>query len=131
MAEYTAYAEVLTPDHLQYKAYAAGIKKNPPGVLLQDILEETGGAYRYEMYLSEEFRADLLEVARLTSDTALARVAALPKAPISLEHLRHLDPRTTRIVLGHRLNLTEEESRRLGVRHEGPHDPRDTIYVES
>jgi hypothetical protein len=127
MAEFTAYAEILTPDSIQYRAYAAGIKKNPPGVLLQDILEETGGTYQYEMYLTDEFRALVLKVARLTSDSRLAHIASLTKAPVPLEHLRHADPRTTRIVLGHRLNLTATESRRLGLKHEGPYDPRNTI----
>ncbi len=130
MAEVVAYAEVLTPDHIQYKAYAAGIKKNPPGVLLGWILEKTGGKWVYDSYLTEEFRRDIREVAALTSDASLAHMATLEKAPISLHHLRHLDPRTTRIVIGHKLNLTEEESRRLGPKHTGNYDPRDTIYVE-
>jgi hypothetical protein len=130
MAEFSAYAEVLTPDHHQYKAYAAGIKKNPPGRLLQDVLDETGGEYAYEMYLADQLRENIRAVARLNSDSELAHIATLAKVPISLEHLRHVDPRTTRIVLGHRFSVTEAESRSLGLGHEGPFDPRNTIIID-
>jgi hypothetical protein len=129
MAEYAPYAMIVTPDLIQTKAYAAGIKKTPPGVLLQDILNETGGVYEYEMYLTPEFKGELNEVAKLTGDAELAHIATLTKAPIPLGHLRNVDPHTTRIVLGHKLNYTEEESRALGLRHEGPFDPRNTIYI--
>ncbi len=131
MATFTAYAEILTPDHIQSKAYAAGIRKSPPGILLQDILRQTGGVYEVELDLPEKFREEILKVAELTSDEKLIHIASLPKAPVSLEHLRHADPRTTRIVLGHQLTPTPEESERLGLKHEGPYDPRNTIRTGS
>jgi hypothetical protein len=130
VARFTAYAEVLTPDHIQYKAYQAGIRKNPPGRILADLLEKTGGVYEFELDLSEEFRGDIRRVAQLTGDQELLEIASRPAAPVSLEHLRHLDPQKTRIVLGHRLDYTQEESDQLQLRHEGPFDPRTTIHVE-
>ena len=54
------------------------------------------------MYFTQEFRSDLSEVAKLTGDTGLARLATLTKAPVPLGHLRDADPQKTRIVLGHR-----------------------------
>jgi hypothetical protein len=131
MATFTVYAEILTPDHTQYKAYKAGIKKNPPGQLLQDILTKTGGVYEVDFPLSERFREEIRQVAELTSDAELLNIASLPSVPVPLEHLRGADPRTTRIVLGHELTYTAEESERLGLRHEGPYDPRNTIIVDS
>jgi hypothetical protein len=109
MATLTAYAEILTPDHIQFKAYQAGIRKNRPGVLLADLLRQTGGVYEVQLDLSPGFREEIRQVAELMSDEELLRIASLLKAPVSLEHLRHVDP-TTRIVLGHRLSYTEEES---------------------
>jgi|ERR1022692_5131163 hypothetical protein len=131
MATFTAYAEILTPDHTQFKAYEAGIRKNPPGLLLQDVLRQTGGVYEIELDLPEKFREQIRQVAELTSDEKLIDIASLPKAPVSLEHLRHLDPRTTRIVCGHQLTYAPGESERLGLKHEGPYDPRNTIVTGS
>lgn len=131
MAKFTAYAEILTPDHMQFKAYKAGIRKNPPGVLLEDLLKQTGGVYEVQFDLPVSFREELRQVAELTSDEELLHIASLPKAPISLEHFRHLDPLKTRIVLGHRLMYTPEESERLGLRHEGPYDPKNTILTHN
>ena len=131
MATLTAYAEILTPDHIQFKAYQAGIKKNRPGVLLADLLRQTGGVYEVQLDLSPRFQEEIRQVAELTSDEELLRIASFPKAPVSLEHLRHVDPRTTRIVLGHRLSYTQEESERLGFSHEGPYDPRNTILIDN
>lgn len=130
MARFTSYAEVLTPDHIQFKAYSAGIRKNPPGRLLADLLRKTGGAYEFQLDLPPAFRDDIRRVGELTTDQELLDIASQAKAPVSLEHLRHLDPQTTRIVFGHRLQYTPEESERLGLKHEGPYDPRNTIYVE-
>jgi hypothetical protein len=131
MATLTAYAEILTPNHIQFKAYEAGIKKNPPGVLLEDLLRQTGGVYEVQLDLPARFREEIRQVAELTSDEQLLRIASQPKAPVSLEHLRHADPRTTRIVLGHRLNYTQEESEQLRNTDEGRFDPRNTIRIDS
>ena len=129
MATFRTYAEVLRPDHAQVKLYEAGIRKMPPGLVLRDILGETGGAYETTTYLPPKFREHIREVAELTSDEQLLRIADLSKAPVSLEHLRHLDPQT-RIVMGCRLDVTPEESERLGrPRLELPPDPKATILV--
>jgi hypothetical protein len=127
MATFTAYAKVLTPDDIQYRAHEAGIVKNPPGTLLEEILDWTGGVYEVQLPLGVKLREDIRRVAELTSDEELRRIASQPTAPVSLEHLRHLDPRTTRIVLGHMLTYAEGESERLGLGHQGPYDPSKTI----
>jgi hypothetical protein len=107
--------------------YKAGIKKTPPGLLLQDVLDRTGGVYEVQHTLTVNLKNDIRKVAELSSDEELLRIASLSTVPISLEHLRHVDPKTTRIVLGVSLSYTEEESTRLGLGHEGPYDPRNTI----
>lgn len=45
MATSRTYAEVLRPDHVQVKAYEAGLTCGPPGLILADILQRTGGVY--------------------------------------------------------------------------------------
>lgn len=127
MATFRTYAEVLTPDHIQYKMYKAGIKKNPPGHLLQTLLERTGGVYEVQHVLPDRVKEEIRKVAELSSDQELLRIASLPRIPVSLEQFRHADPKTTRIVLGHILSYTEDESERLGLTHKGPLDPRNTI----
>jgi hypothetical protein len=89
MAKIVEFAEVLTPEHTQYKEYAAGIKTTPPGVRLGDVLD-TGGA------------------------------------KISLEHLRGIDP-NTRIVYGHRVSWTPEESAAITAKYPVNLDPKNTI----
>jgi hypothetical protein len=131
MATLTTYAEVVTPDLVQSKMYRAGIKKSPPGLLFADLLKQTGGVFEFQIDMSPEFRENVLRAARLTSDEELLHFASLPKVPISLEHLRHLDPRTTRVVVGIRLTYAPGESQRLGLKHEGPYDPRNTILIDN
>ncbi len=130
MAFFTSYAEVLTPQHAQYKAYAAGIKKTPPGRRLADILESTGGVYEYEIGIPADVRQKLREVAELTSDGELLAIADRGRASISLEHLRGIDPQTV-IVSGHRLTYTPEESERLRLKEPPDLDPKNTIYIDN
>lgn len=128
MDRFSTYAEVLTPDHVTWKAYIAGIRKTPPGVLLKEILKRTGGVYENKLELTENFREQVRKLAQLTGDKELRELAKLPAVTISLEHLRDVDPET-RIVCGYQLNYTQEESAQLGLTHEGPLDPKDTIVV--
>ena len=130
MATFTTYAEVLTPEHPQMKAYQAGIKKNPPGQLLKDILQHTGGAYEITLGMSPHFQGTVRRAAQLTNDDALGRVAEQPEVIVPLAHLRHLDPDTTTIVFGFRLDYAPGEADRLGLRHEGPYDPRTTMRLD-
>jgi hypothetical protein len=127
MATFTTYAEILTRDDVAYKMYEAGIRKSLPGSLLQDMLKQTGGVYEIQLDLGEKFREEIRQVAELTSDQRLLEIASHPKAPVSLEQFRHVDPRTTRIVCGHVLTYEPGESEQLGLKHEGPYDPRNTI----
>ena len=111
------------------KLYEMGTLARLPGELLGDILRRTGGVYEIAFPLTPEFRKDIREAAELTADMELREIAECPAVPVSLEHLRHLDP-LTRIVLGARLWLTPAESERLGrPRLELPADPRTTVLV--
>ncbi|MFY9862207.1 MAG: hypothetical protein WB688_02235 [Trebonia sp.] len=105
VATFTTYAEALEPDHAQMKLYEMGTLTRLPGELLGDMLRRTGGVYGVEFPLTPEFRRDIRETAELTSDAELREIAERSAVPVSLEHLRHLDP-LTRIVLGARLWLT-------------------------
>jgi hypothetical protein len=129
MAIFTEYAEVLTPEHLQYKAYAAGIKKNPPGMVLADVLRGTGGVYEIELGLPADFKERLRQVAELTSDTELLAIANRGRASVSLEPLRGVDLQT-RVVFGHRISYTQEDNERLGLKQPPDFDPKNTFYVE-
>src|SRR5580700_4622626 len=128
MARFSTYVEVLAPDHVTWKAYIAGITKNPPGVTLDEILKHTGGVYENRLELPENFRQQVRKLAELAGDKELMKISELSAVTISLEHLRHVDPHT-RIVSGYRLNYTAEESERLGLNHERPFDPKNTIVV--
>jgi hypothetical protein len=59
-----------------------------------------------------KFREDIREIAELTSDDELRRIAELAEVLVSLEHLRDMDPQT-RILVGYRLDVTPAESPRL------------------
>ena len=115
MATFRTYAEVLRPDHVQVKAYEAGLTCGPPGLILADILQRTGGVYETTLPMDPRMRDDLREVAELTSDEDLRSIADLSEVPVPLGHLRHLDPQT-RIVMGARLDYTDQERRWLSSR---------------
>jgi hypothetical protein len=144
MATFRTYAEILRPDHPMMKNYARTTKWRPsayrpaeieqamraePGVVLGDVLQRTGGAYETTTRLEPKFREDIREIAELTSDDQLLRIAELPEVPVSLEHLRHVDPQT-RILVGYRLDATPAESPRLRRRLALPPDPRITLQLD-
>ena len=130
MATFTTYAEPLEPDHAQMKLYEMGTLTRLPGEWLGDVLRRTGGVYEIAFPLTPEFRKDIREAAELASDAELREIAERSAVPVSLEHLRQLDP-LTRIVFGARLWLTPAESERLGrPRLELPPDPRTTVLVD-
>jgi hypothetical protein len=112
MARFSTYAEVLTPDHPLTKLARRMWRTNrPPGVVLADVLRQTGGAYEVTTPLTETFRGYIREVAELTSDDELLPIAELSEAPVSLEGCRQLDPQT-RIVMFCRLDVSPAETPR-------------------
>jgi hypothetical protein len=144
MATFRTYAEILRPDHPMMKNYARTTKWRPsgyrsaeieqamraePGVVLGDVLQRTGGVYETTTQLTPKFREDIREIAELTSDDQLLSVSELPEVPVSLEHLRHVDPQT-RIIVGYRLEATPAESPRLRRRMALPPDPRMTLHLD-
>ena len=144
MATFRTYAEVLKPDHPMMKNYEAAITWRPsvyrpaeldrdmrvePGVVLGDVLDRTGGVYETTTRLTPKFREDIREIAELTSDDHLRRIAELPEVPVSLEHLHHADPQS-RILIGYRLDVTPAESPRLRRRLALPPGSRTTLQIE-
>ena len=142
MATFKTYAEVLRPDHPMMKNYKAAIMWRPstyrpaeieqamraePGAVLGDILLRTSGVYETTTRLTPKFREDIREIAELALDNQLLRIADLPGVPVSLMHLRHVDPET-RIVVGYRLDVSPAESPRLRRRLALPPDPRITLH---
>jgi hypothetical protein len=99
-----------------------------PGVVLGDVLQRTGGVYETTTRLTPKSREDIREIAELTSDDELLAVSQLPEVPVSLEHLRQVDPQT-RIVVGYRLDVTPAESPRLRRRLALPPDPRAVVIL--
>ena len=144
MAIFRTYAEVLRPDHPMMKNYKASLTWRPsryrpadieqdmrvePGIVLGDVLQRTGGVYETTTRLMPKFREDIREIAELTSDDELLRASELPEVPVSLEHLRHVDPQT-RILVGYRLDVTPAESPRLRHRMALPPDSGITLRFD-
>jgi hypothetical protein len=112
MATFSTYAEVLSPGHpLMKLARRMRRTDQPPGVVLADVLRQTGGAYATTTPLTEVFRGYIREVAELTKDDELRRIAELPEVPVSLENCRQLDPQA-RVVMFCRLDVSPAETPR-------------------
>jgi hypothetical protein len=112
MATFSTYAEVLMDDHpLMKLAQRMSRTNRPPGVVLADVLRQTGGAYETTTPVTETFRGYIRAVAELTSDDDLRRIAELPEVPVSLENCRGLDPRS-RVVMFSRLDVSPAETPR-------------------
>ena len=111
MATFSTYAEVLRPDHVMMKMYRAGVEKQHPGIVLADLLRQTGGAYETTTPLTDKFRGYIREVAELTADDELLRIAELSEVPVSLENCRQVDTET-RVVMISRLDVSPAETPR-------------------
>lgn len=122
MARFYTYAEVLTPDHVQWEVHARGLGcGRQPGLVLREVLDRNGGRYETTMPMSDGIRKQARVCAQVSGDEEMARIAGLSEVTISLEHLRGLDP-GTRIVCGYGLgDFTGAERDRL-PRYEGPVD---------
>ena len=144
MATFRTYAEVLGQDHPLMKNKARSTNWPPsryrsaeieqamrtePGIALGDALRQAGGAYETTTRLTPKFREDIREIAELTSDDDLLGIAELPEVPVSLEHLRQVDPQT-RILVGYRLDVSPAESPRLRRRLALAADPRMTLHFD-
>lgn len=114
MAVFRAYAKVLESDDPAMRVYEAGLRTCPgqPGALLADVLRRTGGVYETTASLPPRLRDAIRQVAALTSDAQLLAIADLTEVPVSLDHLRGLDPHT-RILIRTELCYEADESARL------------------
>ena len=127
MARFHTYAEILTPEHIQWEVHARGLGcGREPGLVLREVLTRNGGRYKTTMPVGQGIREQARICAAVSGDEEMARVASLSEVTISLEHLRGLDP-GTRIVCGYGLDdFTDDERDRL-PRNERPVDPA-TIF---
>jgi hypothetical protein len=114
LAIFRAYAKVLGPGDPAMRIYEAGLRVCPgqPGLVLADVLRRTGGVYQTTTALVPQLRDDIREVAELTSDPELLAIADLTEVPVSLDHLRGLDPQT-RIVIRAELCYEADEGTRV------------------
>jgi hypothetical protein len=127
MARFYTYAEVLSPDHVQWEVHARGLGcGRAPGLVLQEVLDRNGGRYETTLPVSDGIREQARICAQVSGDEEMARIASLSGVTISLEHLRGLDP-GTRIVCGYGLRDFTEAARGRLPRHEGPVDPATII----
>jgi hypothetical protein len=111
MATFSTYAEVLKPEHPLARLGRITFGGGPPGLVLADVLRQTGGAYETTTPMTKAFRGYIREVAELTSDDELLRIAELSEAPVSLDNCRQLDL-LTRVVMFSCLDVSSAETPR-------------------
>src|SRR5580692_5681913 len=116
MAMFRAYAKALEPDDPTMRIYEAGLRTCPgePGMPLAEVLRRSGGTYQTTTPLIPHMRDDIREVAELTSDAELLVIAEMTEVPVSLEHLRGLDPQT-RIVIRSELSYEGDEASQVSA----------------
>lgn len=114
MAIFRAYAKVLEPSDPAMRIYEAGLSPcaGQPGLLLGEVLRQTGGLYETTTPLVPNLRDAIREVAELTSDEELLAIAGLTEVTVPLDHLRGLDPET-RIVIRIELLYEADEGARV------------------
>jgi hypothetical protein len=91
LVRYSTYGRVVSPDDPW-----GGVG----GLLLRDVLADSGGRYEHRIPLPDRTKNRLRKLAQLTSDPTPAKIAGVGMVVVSLEHLRHLDPDTTRVRVG-------------------------------
>jgi hypothetical protein len=132
MAQFVTFAEVLTEEHVSWHASAQGITGRPPGTVLQEILDRNGGRYETELDLRGglfPMRGQARLLAGLPGNEELDQIADLDAVPISLEHLRGIDPRT-RLAIGYCLTGLSEQEQELLNRHRPlPRNPGTKVDV--
>ena len=116
MATFRAYAKVLKPDDPTMRIYEAGLRACPgePGMPLAEVLRRSGGVYQTTTPLIPHMRDDIREVAELTSDAELLKISELTEVPVSLEHLRGLDPQT-RVIIRSELSFQGDEASQVSA----------------
>ena len=57
MARFYTFAEVLTPEHLQWEVHARGLGcGREPGLVLQEVLDRNGGRYETSLPVADSIR---------------------------------------------------------------------------
>lgn len=116
MATFRAYAKAVEPDDSTMRIYEAGLRACPgePGMPLAEVLRRSGGVYQTTTPLIPDMRDDIREVAELTSDAELLGIAEMTEVPVSLEHLRGLDPQA-RIIIRSELSYEGDEASQVSA----------------
>jgi hypothetical protein len=124
MATFRAYAKVLEREDPTVRIYQAGLRACPgePGMPLAEVLPRSGGVYQTATPLVPHMRDDIREAAELTPDAELLKIAELTEVPVSLEHLRGLDPPTHIIIRSARTSTRRAAAGAHGkvASHHGP-----------
>ena len=107
-------ADVISAEH----PLAGVVKPNgePAGRLLRDLLAEVGESDSVVIPVPDADRAKLARLARLTGNASHKEMAENRERVISIKHLKRLDPDTTRVMVGYRIDWTYDEALKLGLR---------------
>jgi hypothetical protein len=98
----TAYAEVYSPR--THPHIAEHRPPDRPVQTLAELVAEHGG-YTFTIPLSARETGWMARVAEATGDTELTAIIACGYVEGSFDHLAHLDPATTRVVYGARVDV--------------------------
>jgi hypothetical protein len=101
MAKFRTYVRVATPED------------NGQGLVLQQLLDWSDGAYEYKLILPPRFKEDVRRVADLTKDSALVDIVRRGEIQVSLEELRGVDLKS-KVIIEAGIDYEPGEAARLG-----------------
>lgn len=128
MAEVYSYAEVVTDSSPQMQAYLAGRSTRKPGRPLSEYLQLSGGEYRFDIPISAMLKDQMRLLGGVTGQVDLLELADKVTYPVSLEHLRTLDPDTL-IVCGVGIRYSQSEGKELSLLKPDVSPAEDRLYL--
>ena len=93
-------------------AQEAAASPQSGGLLLADILAQTGGSYEWEFPVDEQLRRRWVRAATEIGDAQLRARVGAPTVRVSLEQFRGRDPQATRIAIDFTLHYAHDEGLR-------------------
>lgn len=83
MARFYTFAEVLTPEHIDWEVHARGLGcGREPGLVLHEVLDRNGGRYEITMPMGERIREQARICAQVSGDEEIARIASLSEVRV-------------------------------------------------
>ena len=80
MARFYTFAEVLTPEHIDWEVHARGLGcGREPGLVLHEVLDRNGGRYEITMPMGERIREQARICAQVSGDQEIAGSPACPR----------------------------------------------------